>query len=101
MNMSRRWFATAGALASVASRRVMGANDRIRVGVIGVGNRAIHRVFVPRVPEASVTHPGHLAEIPYDVVPVRFHLIPVRHDPPAAGRTVPILTCDNRISGVY
>jgi predicted dehydrogenase len=41
--VSRRQFGKAAAAASVGmalgSRRVLGANDRIRVGVIGVGNR--------------------------------------------------------------
>jgi predicted dehydrogenase len=41
----------AGMLTSVASRRVAGANDRIRVGVIGVGNRA--NLLIDQLPEQA------------------------------------------------
>lgn len=41
----------AGMLTSVASSRVAGANDRIRVGVIGVGNRA--NLLIDQLPEQA------------------------------------------------
>ncbi len=51
MRISRRTFAMAGMLTSAASRRVAGANDRIRVGVIGVGNRA--NLLIDQLPEIA------------------------------------------------
>lgn len=51
MKVSRRSFAMAGILASAASRRVLGANDRIRVGVIGVGNRA--NLLIDQLPDTA------------------------------------------------
>jgi predicted dehydrogenase len=47
---SRRQFLGAGAAAAV-SRRVLGANDRIRVGVIGVGNRS--GLLIDQLPEEA------------------------------------------------
>ena len=42
---------------------------RVRgVGVLGDGE--MHRVFIPRVPQAAVADPGDLAEILFHVVPV-------------------------------
>ena len=38
--MTRRMFTTAGLLAGFLPRAMAGANDRIRVGVIGAGNRS-------------------------------------------------------------
>jgi hypothetical protein len=60
----------------------------------------IHRVLVTRMPQAAVADPGHLAEIPFNVVPVPRRLVRAYRDPSAARRAVTILTCDNRISGV-
>lgn len=51
MRVSRRLFAAAGALTSVAARRVACANDRIRIGVIGVGNRA--NLLIDQLPEQA------------------------------------------------
>src|SRR4051794_5827353 len=45
--ISRRTFAMAGVLAS----RVLGANDRIRVGVIGTGNRS--GLLMDQLPEGA------------------------------------------------
>jgi predicted dehydrogenase len=45
--MTRRTFAMAGAMAG----RILGANDRVRVGVIGVGNRS--GLLIDQVPEEA------------------------------------------------
>ena len=66
---------------------------------VGVRDREMHRVLVARVPQATVAHPGHLAEVFFHVVPVGFHG-PARRNPAATGRAVSVLTCDNRIRGV-
>ena len=39
MPTTRRSFAGAAALASLSYQRILGANDRVRIGLIGVGNR--------------------------------------------------------------
>src|SRR5260370_38000221 len=50
--VSRRLFAKAGLFATAAfSRRVLGANDRIRVGVIGVGNR--RNLLIDQLPDGA------------------------------------------------
>lgn len=54
--VSRRKFARAGLLAGAAfpillPRRVFGANDRVRVGVIGVGNRS--GLLIDQLPEGA------------------------------------------------
>jgi predicted dehydrogenase len=36
---TRRQFAKAAALTAVSARRILGANDRVRLGFIGIGNR--------------------------------------------------------------
>jgi predicted dehydrogenase len=46
---SRRSFLAAVAAPCVVPRRVFGANDRIRIGVIGVGNRS--RLLIDQLPE--------------------------------------------------
>jgi predicted dehydrogenase len=52
MNVSRRVFAKASLIATAAlSRRVLGANDRIRVGVIGVGNRS--NLLIDQLPDGA------------------------------------------------
>jgi len=53
-NMTRRMFAKAGLIGSASlpgllSRRALGANDRIRLGVIGVGNRS--GLLIDQLPE--------------------------------------------------
>jgi predicted dehydrogenase len=54
--VSRRMFAKAGLTAAAAfpyllPRRAMGANDRVRVGVIGVGNRS--GLLIDQLPEGA------------------------------------------------
>jgi len=54
--VTRRIFAKAGLMASAAfpyslPRRAMGANDRVRVGVIGVGNRS--GLLIDQLPEGA------------------------------------------------
>ena len=39
MKTTRRAFAGAAAMTAISYQRVLGANDRVRVGLIGVGNR--------------------------------------------------------------
>ena len=36
---TRRQFAKAAALTAVSAQRILGANDRVRLGFIGIGNR--------------------------------------------------------------
>ncbi|MCC6857293.1 MAG: Gfo/Idh/MocA family oxidoreductase [Bryobacterales bacterium] len=48
-NTSRRAFLSAVAAPYVVSKHVFGANDRIRIGVIGVGNRS--RLLIDQLPE--------------------------------------------------
>ena len=54
-NISRRNFAKAGlaaaAVPGLLTRTVMGANDRVRVGVIGVGNRS--NLLIDQLPEGA------------------------------------------------
>jgi predicted dehydrogenase len=55
-NVSRRMFTKAGLMASAAfpyllPRSAVGANDRIRVGVIGVGNRS--NLLIDQLPEGA------------------------------------------------
>ena len=54
--ISRRMFTKAGLMASAAfpfllPRKAVGANDRIRVGVIGVGNRS--NLLIDQLPETA------------------------------------------------
>ncbi len=49
--MTRRSFTAAGVLAGYLPRVVMGANDRIRVGVIGVGNRS--NLLIDQLPDGA------------------------------------------------
>ncbi|MBM3737698.1 MAG: Gfo/Idh/MocA family oxidoreductase [Acidobacteria bacterium] len=42
---SRRHFVTSGALTALSATRVLGANDRIHVGLIGCGNRGIRALL--------------------------------------------------------
>src|SRR5581483_9351321 len=49
--LSRRSFAMTGILTAVGSRAVPGANDRIRVGVIGTGNRS--GLLIDQLPETA------------------------------------------------
>jgi hypothetical protein len=48
--ISRRAFASA-AITAAAARRVQGANDRIRVGVIGAGNRS--NLLIDQLPDEA------------------------------------------------
>src|SRR5260370_39831098 len=55
-SISRRMFTKAGLVASAAfpyllPRTAVGANDRIRVGVIGVGNRS--NLLIDQLPEGA------------------------------------------------
>src|SRR5580765_2006095 len=45
---TRRNFARTGLLTALSSSRVMGANDRVRIGYIGLGNRGdqVHAAFL-------------------------------------------------------
>src|SRR5579863_7461467 len=49
--MTRRMFNTAGLLAGFLPRVAIGANDRIRVGVIGVGNRS--NLLIDQLPDGA------------------------------------------------
>src|SRR5438477_11510470 len=56
-NLSRRDFAKGAALASAASySRIMGANDRVRMGYIGLGNRGdqVHEAFLEHGDQETV-----------------------------------------------
>jgi len=49
--MTRRMFTTAGLMAGLVPRAVAAANDRIRVGVIGVGNRS--NLLIDQLPDGA------------------------------------------------
>lgn len=51
MTVSRRGFLAGAAAPLLLSRRAKGANDRVRVGVIGVGNRA--GLLIDQLPEGA------------------------------------------------
>jgi hypothetical protein len=47
MRTGRRQFIKAAALSAVSARRVLGANEKIRVGVVGTGGRGQLLLDVP------------------------------------------------------
>src|SRR6516225_3472702 len=55
-DITRRDFARAGALTAAGYSRVLGANDRVRMGYIGVGNRGdqVHDAFLEHGDQQTV-----------------------------------------------
>lgn len=55
-NLTRRRFATATALGAASYRRVLGANERVRMGYIGLGNRGdqVHDAFLEHGDQQTV-----------------------------------------------
>ena len=53
-SMTRRSFYV-GAAAAVSATRVFGANDRIRIGIVGLGGRGgDHQASYMRIPDAHI-----------------------------------------------
>ena len=56
-SMTRRSFYV-GAAAALSAVRVLGANDRIRIGIVGLGGRGSdHQRAYSTIPEARITAP--------------------------------------------
>jgi hypothetical protein len=63
MDINRRHFMVGAALTAVQATRVMGANDRIRVTVVGCGNRGLLKEVLQLSAAGNATYGGSSAKL--------------------------------------